>query len=323
MDSQDSPTRRARMPWYGRKRWHFAVIDLLLVSLISSCLIVETQVDRVDATAPYPLKPTWGLGEDWLLVSHNGVSMPDSQRKEDHQTSGAGARRIDTIMLLHRRHDGGRPLLVSLPLRTYAVIAGYGPGSLEIAFIRGGPQLLTRTLEGITHTSIDHYVDIGFDGLAAMVNAVGGVRICPVRTPAAVRSAHCSNLSGSQALNYLYTRKSFRTDPGPAERQRRLLAALIEKVTSPGMALHPARIVAFTRTALRAVTIDRGTHLYDLIRLALVLRDGSLAARTIPTVKGGLVSPVGRFVLWDPEARAELIPSLVTDRAEPKSLIPD
>jgi hypothetical protein len=38
---------------------------------------------------------------------------------------------------------------------------------------------------------------------------------------------------------------------------------VIEKVTSPGAALEPARIIAFVRTALAVVTVDKGNHLFS------------------------------------------------------------
>ncbi|MFL6053642.1 MAG: LCP family protein [Actinoallomurus sp.] len=293
------------------------------MSVIGSCFLVETRLDRIDATESYPLKPTWGLGETWLLVSHDGPPTPGGERRQSRTTG----RQVDTIMMLNIRHDGSRPMLVDLPLplRAYGVIAGYGPGSLGAAYTRGGPQLLIRTLESIIHARIEHYAEIGLDGLATTVDAVGGVRMCtgrPARTSTPGSSAGCSLLSGGQALTYLRTRDSARSHPGRAERQRRLIAALIEKATRPEMALDPARIIAFVRKATGAVTVDKGNHLYDLVRLALALRDGAVVAKTVPTVK--IVVPGAVQVdAWDGKTMAELVTSLVTGRPEPKGLIPD
>lgn len=315
---------RSWLPRYGGRRWPFAVLNVLLVSLPGSCLFVETRVGRVDATAPYPLKPTWGLGEDWLLVTRDDPPWPDGERRETHPVTGAAGRRIDTIMELHLRHDGGRPLLVSLPLRTSVMIAGYGRDPLGAAYTRGGSQLLIRTVESIVHVSVDHYVEIGLGGLASLVNAVGGVRICadePARVRAPGTSAGCSDLSGNRALDYLRTGDSPRPRPGPAERRRRLVAA-IEKATSPETALDPMRIIAFVRTAVAVITVDEGNHLYDLVRLALALRDDTVTAKTLPTVKDALLPGVGEVVRWDVKTTGELLASLAVDRPEPKGLIP-
>jgi LCP family protein required for cell wall assembly len=311
---------RAWLPRYGGRRWPFAVLDVLLVGLLASCLFIEADLGRIDATAPYPLKPTWGLGEDWLLVTHDDPPQPPGERP----MTGTGGHRIDTAMELHLRHDGGRPLLVSLPLRTTATIAGYGVASLGAAYDRGGPQLLIREVESIVHASIDHYVEIGLGGLVSLADAVGGVRICadePTRVAAPRASADCSTVSGDRALDYLRGGALPHARPGPAERRRRLIAAVIEKVTSPDAALEPARVIAFVRTALAVVTVDKGNHLYDLVRLALALCDGAVTAKTIPTV-GAWQPGIGQIVGWDPKTMAELVRSFVVDRPEPKGLIP-
>lgn len=323
----DAPLRepRAWLPGYGGRRWPFAVLDVLLVGLLASCLFVEASLGRIDATAPYPLKPTWGLGEDWLLVTHDDSSQPRGERPESHPMTGTGGRRADTVMELHLRHDGGRPLLVSLPLRTTTTIAGYGATSLGTAYDRGGPQLLIRGVESIIHASVDHYVEIGLGGLVALADAVGGVPVCadePARVAAPRTSADCSTISGARALDYLRSGALPHARPGPAERRRRLIAAVIERATSPDAALEPARVVAFVRTALAVVTVDKGNHLYDLVRLALALCDGAVTAKTIRTVNGAWLPGVGRIVGWEPKTMAALVPSLVVDRPEPKGLIP-
>jgi LCP family protein required for cell wall assembly len=289
------------------------------VSLIGLCFLVEMRLNRLDAVSPYPLKPMWGLGEDWLLVSYDEHQGPGGEQHKNGPMVGAGG--VDTIMLLHLPHDGGRPMLVSLPPNSYVLLAGYGPGSLSAAFTRGGPTLLVRTLEAATHVSIERYAEIGFGGLAAMVDAAGGVRVCkPTRaTKAAPESAAgCPNLSGRQALAYLHTRNG---DLDHAERQRKLITALIEKTTSPGVALNPVRSISLATKAAGAVTVDKGDHLYDLIRLALSLR-GAVPA-TVPTVSHGSVPGVGPVVTWDAKTTGELINALVTDGPAPKGLITD
>lgn len=313
------------LPRYGRGRWPFLALDLLLVLLIGSCVFAEARLDRIDATARYPLKPTWGLGEDWLLVTHDSRGGGDERRP----WHGADGRRI-TVMLFHLRHAGGTPMLVSVPLNSSTPVPGYGQGTFGAAFARGGPQLLVRTFERATRISIEHYVDLDFGGLAAMVDAVGGVRICtgvPARAGVPETTADCPDLRGRQALAYLRgprrTGGSGRTGPGPAERQRRLVAALVAKVTSPDAILHPLRTIALFRSALGAVTVDQSGHLYDLVRLALAFRDAGVTVKTVPTTKGGSVPGVGPVVVWDHSARAELIDAVAVDRAEPGDLIPD
>ncbi|GAA0351142.1 LCP family protein [Actinoallomurus spadix] len=323
----DGPAWRpaAFLPRYGGRRWPYAVLDILLVGLLASGLFLETGFGRTAATAPYPGKPTWGLGEDWLLVTHDDPPEPGRGPRGGHASPGATEHRIDTVMELHLRHDGGRPLLVSLPLRTSATVAGYGPADLGTAYRRGGPRLLIRTVEGILHASVDHYVEVGLGGLAALVDALGGVRVCadhPVRASVPAAAGNCPNVSGGRALTYLRAGGLPPDHPGRAERRRRIIAAVLEKAVSPETALHPARVAAFARTVLAVVTVGAGDHLHDLVRLSLALCDGSVTAQTVPTVEGDRIPGVGRVVRWDPTAMAQLIPAVVIDRPEPTTLIP-
>jgi LCP family protein required for cell wall assembly len=319
---------RPRWP-YGRGRWPFAVLDVLLASLVGLCVLAEARLNRVDAVSPYPLKPTWGRGQDWLLVSRDEPPGPGRERPEAPPAVGDDGRRADAIMLLHLPHDGGKPILVSLPLASSVVIAGYGPGSLGAAFDRGGPNLLVRTFEAATRLSIERYAKIDLGGLAAMVDVAGGVRVCrgkPARPggPMPYAPRACPTLSGAQALDYLRARStSAHGDLDRAERQRRLLTALIEKVASPAVALDPARSISLVRTIFGAITVDKGNHLYDLIRLALTLLSDGLVTATVPTTKGGSVPGVGPVVVWDPATMGGLIAALAVDRPVPKGLITD
>jgi LCP family protein required for cell wall assembly len=313
---------------YSHGRWPFAVLDVLLASLVCLCILTDMRLNRIDAVSPYPLKPTWGLGQDWLLLIRDERRPPDAQRQQNLQATRAQASPVDTIMLLHLPRSGGRPTLVSLPLNSFVVIAGYGPGSLSTAFARGGPALLVRTLEAATHISIERYGEIDLSGLAAMVDAVGGVRVCAGEPPQAANatpgSSGCSSLSGTRAVDYLRARTSVHGELDRTRRQLRLITALIEKATGPGVALNPVRIISLARRAVHALTVDEGDHLYDLIRLALAFRrNGGVVTVTVPPMRRVLLPGVGPVVMWDPESMGELASAFVTDHPVPKRLITD
>ena len=72
-------------------------------------------------------------------------------------------------------------MLVSLPRDSYVPIPGRGRNKLNAAYAFGGPQLLARTVEQVTGIRLDRYMEVGFDGFASVVDAVGGVQICPGR----------------------------------------------------------------------------------------------------------------------------------------------
>ncbi len=84
-------------------------------------------------------------------------------------------------MLLHVPAGGGPTVIMSIPRDSYVAIPGHGHNKINAAFAFGGPKLLAQTIEQATGVQIDDYAEIGFGGFAAMVDAVGGVQICPKR----------------------------------------------------------------------------------------------------------------------------------------------
>ncbi|MCO5969990.1 LCP family protein [Actinoallomurus soli] len=326
------------------------MLDVLLVALIGCCALGETGPRRVDAIGDYPGRPTWGLGQDWLIVLYDERRGDGPRRPAGPERPGAERRRVDTVMLLHLP-SRGKPTLVDLPPDAYAPVAGHGAGSLRAAFAWGGPRLLVRTTESITHVGVERYAEIGLTGLTRMVDLAGGVRVCarpPVAaTPApagmagqvsaAARTgttarggaagragapgppAACPRLSGARALAYLRTTACPCGDVDHAERQRRLVTALIREMTGARVALNPSRAVPMLLHGVGAVTIDAGAHLHDLIRLALTLREtGGLRPTTISAVSRGSVPGVGRVVELDQAEVKEIARALVTDCPDPR-----
>ena len=91
-------------------------------------------------------------------------------------------------------------------------------------------------------------MEVGFDGFASVVDAVGGVQICPdraMRDPMAGLNvkAGCQEANSKTALAYVRARHSGRGDLDRVERQQEFLGALIKKSTSPATVLNPFRSV--------------------------------------------------------------------------------
>ena len=78
-------------------------------------------------------------------------------------------------MLLHT--GSGRPVLISIPRDSYVHIPGHGY-KINAALAYGGANLLIQTVENVTGLDSNHYMGIGFGGLVAVVNKIGGVQIC-------------------------------------------------------------------------------------------------------------------------------------------------
>ncbi len=134
-------------------------------------------------------------------------------------------------------------------------------------------------MQNNTGLRIEHYIGIGFGGLVNVVNAVGGVRMClpaPIHDPASGLNlkAGCQTLDGAEALGYVRTRHTFANQDLQREQNQRLfLRALLRKMTSPATLLNPFASIPAALAAPGAVKVDTGTHLYQLLQLALALRN--------------------------------------------------
>jgi LCP family protein required for cell wall assembly len=330
------PVRRSRSG-PGRRRPPIGriigVLFLVLLLLIGGFLFwVNSKIRHIDALGNYGGRPAATPGQDWLLVgsdSREGLSR--AQRAKLHTGQAAG-RRTDTIMLMHISASGAPPVLLSLPRDSFVSIPGHGRNKLNAAYSFGGPKLLARTVEGATGIRLDHYMEIGFDGFVKVVDAAGGVKLCP---PKAIndKKAHldikagCQEFDGPTALGYVRAR-SFdpKGDLGRVERQQEFLGALMGKAASPGVLLNPLRLVPFTGAALDAIAVDDDSGLYDMARFALAMRTVAAdkgVTTTVPVADtdfrpGG----VGSTVLWDRDQALRLFQLLKTDRPVPKPELP-
>jgi len=311
-----------------RRRWGrrlVGVLVVLLVLLAGLLVYVDARLNRVDALTDYAGRPPVTPGTDWLVVGSDSREGLTGDQKSRLGTGDAAGRRADTMMLLHIPRGGGQPTLVSLPRDSYVPIPGRGRNKLNAAYAFGGPKLLARTVEEVTGIRLDHYMEVGFDGFAATVDAVGGVRICvdrPMKDPMASLNipAGCQVLDSRKALGYVRTRAGGRGDLDRVERQRQFLGALIDKATSPAVLLNPFRSVPLMLRGTDSVTVDDADHLHHLIRFPLAMRavtGGNGIATTVPIAGSGSVPGAGSVVRWDRQHALDLFNALKEDRPIP------
>ncbi len=322
------------VPAYGvrppRRRWGRRVgvaLAVLLVLVLGLLVWMDTRLNRVDALLDYDGRPAVTPGTDWLVVGSDSREGLTPERRKELATGEASGRRTDTMMLLHIPRGGGAPTLVSLPRDSYVPIPGHGQNKLNAAYAFGGPKLLARTVEGVTGIRIDHYMEVGFDGFATTVDAVGGVRICvdrPMRDPKAGLNlrAGCQVLDSRKALGYVRTRASARGDLDRVERQRQFLGALIHKATSPGVLLNPFRSIRLALDGSDSIAVGNGDHLHHLVRFLFAMRalsGGDAVTTTVPVAGTGFAPGAGSVVRWDRPRALALFTALKEDRPVPAS----
>ena len=122
-------------------------------------------------------RPDEQPGTTYLLVGSDSRAGLSAEERRTSAPATPQGNRTDTIMLLHT--GSGPNSLMSIPATSQVEIPGHGANKINAAFAFGGPKLLVRTIEEETGIRVDNYVEIGLGGVVEIVDAVGGVQICP------------------------------------------------------------------------------------------------------------------------------------------------
>jgi LCP family protein required for cell wall assembly len=313
------PGGRPRRPRWGRRIG--LVLVALLVLVIAGGVWVEVSLSR---TAALPSDSAQSSsGTNWLIVGSDSRQKLTPEEKERYATGDEVSQLTDTIMLLHT--GSGPTTLVSIPRDSLLNIPGHGVAKVNSAYGKGGgpdgggPKLLVQTIEAATGLRIDHYAEIGFLGIVKVVDSVGGVELDvpeSITDPKAALDIKkgVQVLDGPTALGYVRTRATASSDFGRVERQRALLSALLDKVTSPATLLNPFRIVPLAGQLTSAITVDSGDHTWNLAQLGLAMRGiGSGISTTVPVADGE--------VHWDKKRASALFDALAKDQEPPKTAL--
>jgi LCP family protein required for cell wall assembly len=279
---------------------------------------------KLNQNVTLPATSLTSAGTNWLITgSDSRAGLSRTERDALHVGSDQGTLNSDSIMLLHL--GSGRPVLISIPRDSYVEIPGHGWNKMNAALAYGGASLLIQTVENATGLKIDHYMGIGFGGLVAVVNQIGGVPIC-LKTgihdsySGVNLSAGCHNLNGDQALAFVRDRHSFANeDLQRIQDQRAFLSALLKKATSPGVYLNPFTALPFGSTAASSMSVDTGTSLLDLAHAASGLRGPETG--TVPIANANYYTNAGDSVLWNKTQATKLFNALKNDSAVPKGLL--
>ncbi|ATG53174.1 transcriptional regulator [Brachybacterium vulturis] len=238
----------------------------------------NSRIDHVPALSGAEDTP----GTTYLIA---GSDRRDGEAVDEDGTTGA---RADTMMLLHKA-PGGNSYLVSLPRDTLVEIPGYGGYKLNAAYSFGGAPLLVETVEEFTGLTVDHYVEIGFDGVSDVVDSVGHVNLCidqdvDDEKSGLVMAEGCHDVGGEQALAFVRARYFDPTaDLGRQQRQQQFVGALMERATSPSVMLNPVAQVRLAGAGSGALTTSEDTGILDVGRMALTAR-GAMNAGSTPTI---------------------------------------
>jgi LCP family protein required for cell wall assembly len=304
-----------------------AVLLVFVVAVVAGGWWMDTSLHRTAALADYPERPAAGSGTTWLLVgSDSRQGLTPAEQAELTTGDDMGNGRTDTILLVHIPSIASSTpsTMVSIPRDSYVPIPGYGQDKINAAFSEGGATLLAQTVEQATGVRVDHYAEIGFEGFATMVDAVGGVTMCPaepINDPLAGIDlpAGCQKLDGRNALGFARSRATPRADLDRMIHQREFMSALLHRAASPAVLLNPLRWYPMAHAASGALTVNEGDHIWDLARLAWALR-GDITTTTVP-IGEFTGSDSGSVVVWDSDSAGRLFSALNSDSPIPQDVL--
>ena len=269
-----------------------------------------------------------------MVASDSRAGLTRAQANTLHLgTADYGQPRTDTMMLVHIGADANTVTVVSLPRDTLAMIPAYVDANgkrhnmhqakLNAAFEAGGAALMVKTVQNLTGVTINHYVEMNFNGFLQMVDAVDGVEVCLAKPMKDKKSgldlpAGRQVVRGPQALAYVRARYVDPTaDLGRMKRQQKFVASLVKKATSVDTLLNPVRLDSFLTAVAGSITTDTGLGRDEMLALADRLKGtnpGNVAFITVPLAGDKRVPHLGSVLVWDRVKSAALFDEINHDK---------
>jgi len=201
-----------------------------------------------------------------------------------------GSHRSDSIMVVHISPNQKKVYVVAIPRDTIMNVPGVGLTKVNHSFAYGGMPLTKRSLENFFGTKIPFSVTINLEGLARIIDTLGGLTINVEKRMYYVDYAgglfvdlypglQC--LNGRQAVGYVRFRHDSEGDIGRILRQQKFMQALARKIITKKNVLSAPKVIM---SLLSNVTTNMSTR--QILGLALSMRQsfdmGSIEMTSIP-----------------------------------------
>ncbi len=274
-------------------------------------------ISKVDAQPTGP-RPPDTAGTTYLLVGSDSRAGLTAAQEADLGTGSAAGQRTDTILLLDVPASGPTVLL-SIPRDSYVDIPQHGQNKINAAYSLGGPDLLVHTIEKATKIRIDNYIEIGFAGFVDVVDAVGGIEVCPKTAINDPKAGHlqmhkgCQHVDGHTALSYSRSRAFPNGDITRALHQREVIGAVGSRAASWQTVVLPWRYFHLNSAAAQTVQVGQDVSPIDVLRFAWAMAHigGKDTKRcVVPYSSLGTSTAVGSVVLWDEQKANALFSAL-------------
>ncbi|MCM3690256.1 LCP family protein [Neobacillus niacini] len=145
--------------------------------------------------------------------------------------------RADTIMIAHYNEDKGSYKLTSIMRDIYLSIPGEGKHKINSAFMRGGPELMRKTIKENFDIDLQYYAIVDFQGFVQLVDEAfpKGVEINVEKRMEEYVDVPLEpglqKLNGDQMLSFVRFRHDAIGDFGRVQRQQQALQAIGEQLS--------------------------------------------------------------------------------------------
>lgn len=233
---------------------------------------------------------------------------------------GTDQGRSDVLMMAHISGDRKNVYLVSFPRDYWVEVPGHGEAKINAAYAWGGAALSIQTLESITDVPMDHTLVTDFVGFTSVIDKLGGVTV-DNKVASTVDGYSFPvgevTLTGESALVYVRDRKNLPGgDLDRTERQRAVVAAVIDKLTSAGVVANPVLFRDSITTLAPYFTVDAQFTTDAMIKLGLGLsglKSSGIKSLMAPTTGTGTSADGQSIVIPDDAALADLSDALRND----------
>lgn len=237
----------------GRKRVWKVIFSVLLIGMVGTVAYLFKAYSDIGSTAEsiYTSVNVNEMREEEIEVetATQPISFlllgADTGTAEEERTETG---RSDTIIVCTVNPNTKTTTLLSIPRDSYAEIVGYSDvydyygdyyDKMNHAYAFGGTEMSINTVQEFLNVPIDYYVEVNFDGLVDIVDAVGGIEITSPLTfdfygPQFIEG-ETRILDGYEALQFSRMRKQDpEGDLGRQKRQQMVIKAILDKVLTMG-----------------------------------------------------------------------------------------
>jgi len=241
--------------------------------------VAVPNVSSPELAAPEETLPSWDGGSRVTLLF---IGLDERDWEE-----GQGAPRSDTMILFTIDPISKTAGMLSVPRDMWVNIPGFGYSRINTAYSSGegnklpggGPGLAIKTVEQFIGVPIQYFAQVDFLAFEEAIDAMGGLYLCPGEKitidpigpkPPVKMGPDCKSYWGFEVLGYARNRKTAGGDVDRANRQQKVVMALVDQVFSPqnfpDMVSKAPKIYAEAESGLRTnLTFD------DALKLGVLL----------------------------------------------------